>query len=306
MQLIRGHAREHSEQAVIATIGNFDGMHLGHQAIMKRVTDLAQQHNAKACVITFQPLPHEVLAASPPPRLQGTRDRLLGFKQYGMDLCIVLPFNEQLRALDPQAFIANVLMKNLSLHTLIVGDDFRFGHKRAGGFDTLVDAGKQHNFAVEDTPTVLHAGTRISSTRVRACLENNDLEAAESLLGKPYRLSGRVVHGQKVGRQLGFPTANIALKTHQPPLKGVFAVKATCQHSQQQWNAVANLGRRPTVAGLKLLLEVHLLNAKEDLYGKHLHIDFMKHIRGEKKFGSLDELKAQIALDAQAAAGFFA
>ncbi len=306
MQLIRGQARHTSEQAVIATIGNFDGMHLGHQAIMNRVTDLAQQHHAKACVFTFQPLPHEVLAKSPLPRLQGTRDRLLGFNQHGVDLCIVLPFNEQLRALTPQAFIETVLLKNLNLHTLIVGDDFRFGNQRAGGFDTLVEAGKQHGFAVEDTPTVLHEGERISSTRVRTCLADNDLDAAKALLGKPYRLSGRVVHGQKVGRQMGFPTANIALKNHEPPLKGVFAVTATCQYSQQQWNAVANLGRRPTVEGLKLLLEVHLLNAKEDLYGKHLHIDFMHHLRGEKKFASLDELKAQIALDAQAAADYFA
>jgi len=189
----------------------------------------------------------------------------------------------------------------MNLHTLIVGDDFKFGKDRAGSFETLKAAGKSHGFAVEDTPTILHEGSRISSTRLRAALQNNELETAIALTGRPYRITGRVIHGQKVGRQMGFPTANIGLKNRVPPLQGVFAVNATDARSNTTWPAVANLGRRPTVNGLSLLLEVHLFDVTEDLYGRHLSIDFMHHIRGEMKFGSLDELKAQIAKDAEAA-----
>jgi len=154
---------------------------------------------------------------------------------------------------------------------------------------------------VEDTTTLMHEGERISSSRIRNALQNNRLDEAATLLGRHYRISGRVIHGEKVGRQLGFPTANIALKKQQPPLQGVFAVKATCEETQRTYPAVANLGKRPTVNGLKLLLEVHLLDTTVDLYGKHLHVDFMHHVRGEVKFDSLDELKAQIARDAQSA-----
>jgi len=292
MQLIRGSAQWRDTAPVVATIGNFDGMHVGHQAILQRLRTLAEdssaaEHQAHAkpltCVISFQPLPQEVLYsdAAPP--------------------CLLLPFNRELRSFSADEFIQSVLLAKMNLHTLVVGDDFRFGHKRGGTFETLKAAGEQHGFAVEDTPTILHQGERISSTRVRHCLQQQDLPAAQALLGRPYRISGRVVHGHKVGRQLGFPTANIALKKQQPPLQGVFAVNATCTATQQSWPAVANLGRRPTVEGLQLLLEVHLLDATEDLYGKHLSIDFLHFIRGETKFASLDDLKAQIKLDADAA-----
>jgi len=311
MQLIRGSAQWRDTAPVVATIGNFDGMHVGHQAILQRLRTLAEDSSAAeyqahakplTCVISFQPLPQEVLYSdAAPPRLQGMRDRLLSIKSCGIDRCLLLPFNRELRSFSADEFIQSVLLAKMNLHTLVVGDDFRFGHKRGGTFETLKAAGEQHGFAVEDTPTILHQGERISSTRVRHCLQQQDLPAAQALLGRPYRISGRVVHGHKVGRQLGFPTANIALKKQQPPLQGVFAVNATCTATQQSWPAVANLGRRPTVEGLQLLLEVHLLDATEDLYGKHLSIDFLHFIRGETKFASLDDLKAQIKLDADAA-----
>lgn len=277
-------------------------MHLGHQAILRRVKALAANHSATTCIVTFQPLPHEVFAKdNAPARIHGTRDRLTNFMNCGVDYCLLLPFNSALQSLSANEFIENSLLKNLNLHTLVVGDDFKFGNNRSGNFQTLVDAGKKHGFQVEDTPTVVHNHERVSSTRIRSALQANELDTASSLLGRPYRISGRVIHGEKVGRQLGFPTANIALKNQVPPLKGVFGVMATCDKTQTTWPAVANLGRRPTVNGLKLLLEVHLLDASEDLYGKHLQIDFHHFIRGEKKFDSLDELKTQIQLDADKA-----
>jgi len=302
MQLIRGHEYWQDTTAVIATIGNFDGMHRGHQAIMQRLQTLAAKHQALSCVISFEPLPHEVLSPdNAPARLQGTRDRLLSLQACGIDRCLILPFNSSLRKLTASDFIQAILVDKLNLHTLIVGDDFRFGYERSGSFHTLQTAGAEFGFSVEDTPTVLHNDERISSTRVRAALQQGDLLTAKTLLGRPYRISGRVVHGEKVGRQMGFPTANIALKKQTPPLQGVFAVKATCAETQQTWAAVANLGRRPTVNGLKLLLEVHLLDTSIDLYGKSLNIDFLHYIRGEIKFASLDELKNQIQADANSA-----
>jgi len=299
MHLIRGNTQTIHAPRIVATVGNFDGMHVGHQAIMQRLNDLAKSLDAKTCIITFEPLPHEVFSVdAPPARLHGLRDRFHNFKTAGVDYCLLQRFNETFRSLSADEFIQRILVKQLNLHTLIVGDDFRFGKNRGGSFSTLKDAGKEYGFTVQDTNTLIHNGERISSSRIRKALQSNQLSEAAELLGRPYRISGRVIHGEKVGRQLGFPTANIALKKQQPPLQGVFAVNATCEQTQRTYPAVANLGRRPTVKGLKLLLEVHLLNANEDLYGKHLQIDFMHHIRGEVKFDSLDELKAQIARDA--------
>jgi len=302
MQLIRGTSTLQSDKPVVATIGNFDGMHLGHLAIMRRVKTLAAEHGGLSCVVSFHPLPHEVLSPDTvPARLQGTRDRLISLKDCGIDRCLLLPFTKSLSNLSANDFIQSILLNRMNLHTLIVGDDFRFGHERSGSFSTLVEAGAAHGFTVEDTPTVLQDGERISSTRLRSALQKNDLQTASELLGRDYRITGRVVHGEKVGRQLGFPTANIALKRQEPPLKGVFAVRAHCDATGDSWPAVANLGRRPTVNGLKLLLEVHLLDASEHLYGKHLNIDFLHFIRGEKRFESLDELKEQIQKDADTA-----
>ena len=306
MKLIRRKAAVRDPKPIIATIGNFDGMHLGHQAIMERMKALAEEHNALTCVITFDPLPAEMFSKEKAPaRLHGMRDRLLNIKSCGIDQCLLLTFNESFHTLSAKAFIEEVLLCNLNLHTLIVGDDFRFGNQRTGDFNTLKEAGVNHSFDVEDTPTVTLGGERISSTRVRKALEDRNLDIAQELLGRPYLISGRVVHGEKVGTQLGFPTANIALKKQVPPLTGVFAVIAKCEKTQQTWHAVANLGKRPTVNGLSLLLEVHMLDAKEELYGKHLSIEFVHFIRGEIKFPSLEELKAQIARDADSARDFF-
>jgi len=306
MQLTRGYSAWRGNERVIATIGNFDGMHRGHQAIMQRLNALSAEHQLPTCAITFQPLPHEVFSQNTPlPRLQGLRNRLLSLQNHTIDHCLLLPFTESLRSLSAKEFTEKVLVDALQVHTLIVGDDFHFGHKRSGSFSTLQEAGSTHGFHVEDTPTVLHDGERISSTRVRDALQQNDLSTAAALLGTPYSISGRVFHGEKIGRQMGFPTANIALKNQIPPLQGVFAVTASCGKTQQSWNGVANLGRRPTVNGLKLLLEVHMLDATVDLYGKHLSIEFQHFIRGEQKFASLEELKQQIQRDADSARAFF-
>jgi len=287
-------------RSTVATIGNFDGVHLGHQAILQQVRQVAERFSVPATVITFDPLPHEYFAgSSAPARLQGLRDKTAAIASAGIDRVLLLRFNQQFASQPAMNFIEQALVDRLRIKHLVIGDDFRFGHERRGDFTMLEAAAKQFGFGIERTVTVSdQSGLRISSTRTREALQTSDLTLAERLLGRPYRISGRVVHGAKVGRQLGFPTANVALKGHVPPLRGVFAVHATIAGSSTAHPAVANLGERPTVGGRKLLLEVHLLDGQFDLYNSHLAVDFLHAIRDEKPFPSLDALKAQIAEDA--------
>jgi len=287
----------------VATIGNFDGVHVGHQAIFKQVTDLAKEHDLPSCVISFEPLPHEYFNqdSSAPSRLQGFRDRVQSVANEHIDQFVLLAFDEAFSKQTPTEFIQRVLMQSINVKHLIIGDDFRFGHQRAGDFSLLKNQAQTQGYSVYQSDTLSIDGERVSSTRVRQCLNAGQLDTAATLLGRRYCISGRVVHGEKVGRQLGFPTANIALKGHNPPLRGSFAVVAHDQTSGISYAAVANLGERPTVAGRRLLLEVHLLDAEADVYGHHLQIDFMQFLRSEQKFGSLDELKNAINNDANEA-----
>jgi len=302
MRLIRGLSRWQHEQPSVVTIGNFDGVHLGHQAMFETARLKAMEAGITSTVISFEPLPHEYFAKdSAPARLQGLRDRVKSIAATGMDRLLLLDFNAEQAAQSAEDFIQDVLVDSVHAHHVIVGDDFRFGHGRRGDASLLRKMGKLNGFTVAENATVADSSTRISSSRIREALLNGELSHAEQLLGRPYRISGRVIHGEKVGRQLGFPTANVALGAHRPPLRGVFAVTASDSLRGQSWPAVANLGERPTIGGRKLLLEVHLLDASESLYGKQLSIDFHHFIRGEVRFDSLDELKAQIARDADAA-----
>lgn len=302
MQLIRGLNRWPDTSDSVVTIGNFDGVHLGHQAIFASLRSAADAHQLPATVVSFEPLPHEYfMPLAAPARLQGLRDRYQSIKAAGMDRLLLLTFDREFAAQSAEDFIQNILVRKLRTRHLLVGDDFQFGHQRRGCVDMLREAASNQGFTLEQSSTCLHDNHRISSTRVRKHLGDGELTAAADLLGHPYRISGRVVHGEKVGRQLGFPTANVDLRSFQPALRGVFAVWAHDLERGTHHAAVANLGERPTIGGRKLLLEVHLLDTTADLYGHHLAVDFMAQLRHEQRFASLNELKAQIARDADTA-----
>ncbi len=307
MQLIRGLQRWPDTHGTVVTIGNFDGVHLGHQAMFNAVLDMAKHHAMPATVVSFEPLPHEYFnEPAPPARLQGLRDRFDSIKSAGMDRLLLLQFDHSLASQSADDFISDTLVHQLRVKHMVIGDDFRFGHKRIGTIDLLSQGAGMHGYTLEQSPTCVHDGARVSSTRIRAHLRDGQLDQAAALLGRAYRISGRVIHGEKMGRQLGFPTANVALGTHKPPLRGVFAVWAHDTRGGQRYAAVANLGERPTIGGRKLLLEVHALDAHVDWYGHHLSVDFIKQLRQEKRFDSLDALKQQITRDADEARALIA
>ena len=301
-QLIRGLSRWPDSTDTVLTIGNFDGAHLGHQAMFEATINAARQRQVPATVISFDPLPHEYFSPDEAPqRLQGLRDRVQSIAQSGIDRLLLLSFDQSLAAQHADDFISDVLVDRLHARHMLIGDDFHFGHKRLGTFDLLQSAAQHHGYTVQQCLTCEYEGVRISSTRVREYLFQGQLDQASALLGRPYRISGRVIHGEKVGRQLGFPTANVALGSHRPPLRGVFAVSALHLESGERFAAVANLGERPTVGGRKLLLEIHALDQSVNWYGQHLAVDFAVQLRQEQRFNTLDELKTQIARDADAA-----
>jgi riboflavin kinase/FMN adenylyltransferase len=288
----------HSQQSAIAlAIGNFDGMHLGHQTLLKRLIEVAQTKNLTPAVMTFEPHPREFFTPlNAPSRLCNLREKLEYFIEAGVQKTFVCAFNQRFSAISAQAFMDEILRKKLQVNTILVGEDFRFGAKRAGTVNDL----KSNGFDLVDFAPVNFANERISSTRVRDALSYGNLQLASELLGRPYSISGKVVHGAKRGRELGFPTANIYIKHERPALTGVYAVKL------DGLNAVANLGVRPTIAGVpKLLLEVHILDFNKDLYGNHVHVAFLHKIRDEMKFNGLDALKAQIAQDIIVAREYF-
>lgn len=302
MQLIRGLRNWPDSKPTVITIGNFDGVHRGHQAMFAATRRVADDKKLPATVISFEPLPHEYFTAvSAPPRIQGLRDRVRSIEAANIDRLLLLQFDHELAAMSAEEFIQHILVKKINAQHMVIGDDFRFGFQRLGTYETLQQLSAKLGYSLEQSATCLHDAQRISSTRVRQTLHAGDLNTATELLGRPYRISGRVIHGEKVGRQLGFPTANVSLGKHRPPLSGVFAVWATHIPTGNRYPAVANLGERPTIGGRKLLLEVHALDQSPDWYGQHLAIDFMGQLRQEKRFDSLDELKAQIAQDADAA-----
>ncbi len=305
-ELIRGlHNLRPEHGGCVATIGSFDGVHRGHQAIIQQVMQQAQILSLPSLVMFFEPQPHEFFSREQAPaRLMRLREKVEALSALGVDRILVVPFNEGLRKLSACEFVEQVLVAGLGVRFLVVGDDFRFGCDRQGDFEFLTQAGKQHDFQVQDTATLLESGERVSSTRIREELEVGDLGAAEKLLSRPYGISGRVMRGNQLGRQLGFPTANVHLQRYRSPLAGVFAVEAEVQGEKAK--GVANVGVRPTVDGIpKPILEVHLFDFAGDIYGEHIQVVFCKKLRDEKKFSSLDELKENIAKDIVAAKEFF-
>jgi len=302
MRLIRHIDQWHNSGACALTIGNFDGVHRGHQAMLEQLVNAANERNVLSCVVSFEPLPHEYFVHdTAPARLHGFRDRVQSIAAQGIDQLVLLRFDQAQATQSADDFISHILLDKLRAHHILVGDDFRFGHNREGDFAMLQARAASDGFTAAQYQTISVNGERVSSTRIRKHLAANELDAAAQLLGQPYSISGRVVHGEKVGRQLGFPTANIALHQHRPPLRGVFAVVVHDQTTTQSYSAVANLGERPTVNGRRLLLEVHALNTKPELYGHHLKVEFLDYIRSEQKFESLDALKEAISNDSDIA-----
>ncbi len=276
--------------------------------ILQQVKSKAKALDLPSLVMVFEPQPHEYFSRdSAPARLMRLREKVCALFAEGIDRVLCLKFDEALRTLTAQAYINDVLIDGLAVKHLVIGDDFRFGCDRSGDFAMLCEAGGQHGFTVCDTQTQLDSGERISSTRIRELLSNDQLDMATRLLGKSYSVSGRVVYGKQLGRTIGFPTLNIGLGRFRAPVQGVYAVDVSlCRDSGQIWNGVANVGVRPTVeGGAKPLLEVHLLNENRDLYGEFVSVAFKQKIRREEKFADIESLKAQIQRDVITAQRYF-
>jgi len=273
-------------------------VHLGHQQILDRVRDAAAARGLPALVFSFEPTPQEVMSPQQPPaRLMRLREKVLVLQSLGIDHLYCPPFEPRLQELAPEAFVEQLLVRVLGVRHLVVGDDFRFGQGRAGTFADLQAGGRRHGFGVEQVGSVTVGSQRVSSTAIRNALAAGDLTTARQLLGRSYRMVGRVSRGQQLGRQLGFPTANVRLQRLVSPLSGIFAVRVHGVGSGAR-DAVASIGTRPTVAGVEPLLEVHVFDFDGDLYGRQLAVDFVARLRDETRFDDLEALRRQMELDA--------
>ncbi|CCV63008.1 riboflavin biosynthesis protein (includes:riboflavin kinase and FMN adenyltransferase) [Yersinia enterocolitica (type O:2) str. YE3094/96] len=287
------------------TIGNFDGVHRGHQALLEQLKREGQRLGLPVMVMIFEPQPLELFAADKAPaRLTRLRDKARYLANAGVDYLLCVKFDPRFAANTAQAFVAQLLVEKLGVKFLTVGDDFRFGAGRQGDFQLLQQAGAEFGFDVISTDSFCDSGLRISSTAIRQALYDDDLVLAETLLGHPYSISGRVVHGDELGRTIGFPTANLPLKRLVAPVKGVYAVEVYGL-GPKSLPGVANIGTRPTVAGVRQQLEVHLLDVTMELYGCHIDVVLRAKLRNEQRFASLDALKQQIANDVVTARTFF-
>ena len=314
MYLIRGiqnidlFIAKYKEVDLIATIGNFDGLHLGHQHIIQNMQKDAEDNNWKKLVIFTEPHAKEFFAESlgtkeeKPPRIFPWSEKVKKLKQLDVEFSFFLNFNNQLRNMTPETFIKEVLSR-LSIKKIIIGDDFRFGANREGDFNFLKNWGNENNIIIEKTQTFFMHNQRVSSTRIRECLTKGDFVTAKELLGRPYTFTGKVVYGQQLGTQLGVPTANLWLPQNKLPIAGVYIVKVEAEG--ETYGGIANMGTRPTVDGQNPVLEVHILGFSGNLYGKKIKVEFLKKVRDEKKFNGLDELKEQIFKDISTAKTYF-
>ena len=309
MQIVRGlnsSTRLHGSRPVALTIGNFDGVHLGHQALLNELRDAAQTRGLITAVVMFEPHPREFFSPQQAPaRLTSLREKLEFFSTLGIDRVHVCRFNEAFAKMSAANFI-NALHEKLSAGFVLIGDDFRFGNGRTGDFALMEKIGAQLGFAVRSMHSVTHDGVRISSTAVRAALAAGQMHIAERYLGRHYSISGRVVHGDGMGLKLGFPTANIQLKHNRPPLYGIFVVQVHAE-GLGVLRGVGSLGVRPTLRNDgRPMLEVHLFEFSQQIYGKHLRVEFLHKLRDEEKYPDLATLTRQIALDAENAKKWFA
>ena len=315
MELIRGlqnliaQRRRNPAAGYVVTTGNFDGVHCGHQMILRQLKERANELQLPARVLIFEPQPMEFFAGSgAPARLTPFHEKVALILENGIDSVVCLHFNEALRNMPAGRFIEHILVDNLGVKSLIVGDDFRFGFKQSGDFELLREAGVKYGFSVSKNDTLVWDNHRVSSTRIRVALEDGDFALAEQLLGRPYSMSGRVMYGRQLGRTLGVPTANISLKGKKAPLQGVYAVQIAGLEKHggvKLLQGVANVGLRPTVDGEQPLLEAHIFDFSEQIYGERIRVIFRHKIRDERKFDNVNLLREQILLDIAAAKKHF-
>jgi riboflavin kinase/FMN adenylyltransferase len=304
MELLRGiHNLKTEHQGCVLSIGNFDGVHLGHHAVLSRLLIEAKRLNVPATVMTFEPQPAELFAGeNAPARLSRLRDKFLQLEKQGLDRLLCVSFTHQFANISAQQFIEQLLIKKLDVKFLVIGDDFHFGYQRKGDFQLLKEAGEKYGFVVVDTQSLMQEEHRVSSSRIRDALALGDLQQAELMLGRKYSVTGRVSHGRKLGRTIGVPTANLLLKRRVSPVAGVFAVSIlgvdrNTSSGQKIYQGVANIGQRPTVQGVRQQLEVHLFDFNGDLYGMQLEVILEEKLRDEVRFDSFAELKIQIDKD---------
>lgn len=315
MKVIRGlqnliaHRNRNPDQGYVVTTGNFDGVHCGHQMILRQLKEKADEMGLPSRVLIFEPQPLEFFAGTgAPARLTPFHEKVGLILENAIDSVVCLHFNEALRNMPADAFVEQILVNLLGVRALIVGDDFRFGYKQSGDFDLLKRAGAAHDFSVSKNETLVWDNHRVSSTRIRVALEDNEFALAEQMLGRPYSMSGRVMYGNQLGRTIGIPTANLSLKGKKAPLQGVYAVEVAGLDQKGETpllQGVANVGVRPTVDGETPMLEVHIFNFARDIYGERIRVIFRHKIREEKKFENVELLKQQIAQDIVAAKKHF-
>jgi riboflavin kinase/FMN adenylyltransferase len=301
MQIIRGlYNVRPRHQGSVLTIGNFDGVHHGHQMLLNHLIAKGRELGAPSMLLTFEPLPREFFAGkSVPARLTRFREKITLLKDSGLDIVLCLPFNDATRNTTAEWVVERLLRDILDIRYIVVGDDFRFGKDQRGNYDMLKSAGDRFGFGVSHMGTLTFEHGRVSSSRIREVLAAGNFDLAEKLLGHPYFIMGRVVYGRQLGRQLGVPTANIRLQRYRAALEGVYAVRV--HGLERPYDGVANIGIRPTVEGKEPLLEVHLFDFSGDLYGKLLSVEFVGKIRDEQAFPGLDALKTQILQDMESA-----
>lgn len=292
-----------SHQPLVITQGTFDGVHLGHQKVLKQVVALAKSKKTKSLLITYHPHPRLVIEPNNQNlrMLSSIEEKAEAVYDLGVDYVLVLPFTTEFSLMSPKDFVANILVKQLNVNTIVIGYDHRFGRHREGDFNSLVTLSKQYKFQVEEIPASEIDAIAISSTRIRKALYNKQLNEANQLLGRPYILTGIVIRGKQLGRTLGFPTANLQINDAFKliPPNGVYA--GQCRVQNRMYKMVCNIGNRPTVDGEGVCIEAHLFNFDENIYQQPITLFLVQYLRNEQKFDSLESLKSQIILDAQQA-----
>jgi len=305
MKLLRHWQHPKQLEPTVVTIGNFDGVHCGHQVMLRRLVEQSRAEGLASVVMIFEPQPLEFfLKDKAPARIMSWREKVEVLRDCGLDYVFLARFDAAFRSLTARDFIERLLVRQLNCRHLVIGDDFRFGCDRSGDFALLQQAGREFGFQVEQTPTVSLAEDRVSSTRIRQALQGGDFTLAEHLLGRPFMISGHVRHGDKIGRTLDFPTANLSLNRQVSPMAGIYAVKVHGL-ADRPLHGAANVGTRPAVNGTENRIEVHILDFKGDIYGRRIGVEFCHKLRAETPFPSLDALKAAIANDVLATRAYF-
>ncbi len=290
----------------VATIGNFDGVHIGHQQLIEQLRQKGQEMGLPTLLITFEPQPNEYFSHNKiPPRLMRLREKMMALQLLGVDYVLCLRFDQMLAQLSPEDFVHTLLVDKLKIAYVLVGDDFHFGHNRTGDITLLKQMGQRLDFVAEPMDTYFVGGERVSSSRVRKALEGGDLGQVELLLRRPYGIAGKIAHGDKRGRMIGFPTANVFLHRKAVSLSGIYVV-ITHGILPYPIKGVAYIGNRPTVGGGRSLLEVHLFDFNQEIYGRHIYVEFLHKLRGDQRFESMELMQQQILIDAEQAKSYFA